>query len=359
MTSTVVNQSCRTYLYITSILIMVSPSFGGLLYGIEKEKGILFTVDVTAEPVEYKELGEFSGFDTKMLDIDYDCINKKMYVSAQKQKNEETSIVSEINMNDATEISSVSVSGVYKALEYVNHSTLYGWNMDDAWHHGLRILNPVTGNAYFISTGISDDVDPLGGIAYSIETNTMYGVTSPNDKKSLLLTIDLDSGEPATVILTEIEQISSLAFADNGVLYGGTSGDGIDMGIIYEIDTDTGATTPVIDISGDEKGDAVFKITGLTWVSDEGCPTIQPTASPSVAPTEPTLIPTKSPTNNPTITTLTPTNNPTTLTPTKNPTTLTPTKNPTTLTPTNNPTKSPTNHESKSQANDESKSASN
>eukprot|EP01084_Bolivina_argentea_P040077 74058_1 len=105
---------------------MVSPSFGGLLYGIEKKQGILFTVDVTAEPVEYKEIGAFSDFDTNMVDIDYDCINKKMYVSADAKTDEETSIVSEINMNDATEISSVSVSGQYKALEYVNQSILYG-----------------------------------------------------------------------------------------------------------------------------------------------------------------------------------------------------------------------------------------
>eukprot|EP01084_Bolivina_argentea_P040076 74057_1 len=105
---------------------MVSPSFGGLLYGIEKKQGILFTVDVTAEPVEYKEIGIFSGFDRNMKHIEYDCINEKMYVSAGIQKKEETSIVSEINMNDATEISSVSVSGQYKALEYVNQSILYG-----------------------------------------------------------------------------------------------------------------------------------------------------------------------------------------------------------------------------------------
>eukprot|EP01083_Nonionella_stella_P075729 205960_1 len=272
-----------TQLYITSIMaIMIWTSFGGLLWGVAHKNGgdyPLFTIDLTTK--DYKQVALLMDKPTEVI---YDCINDKMYVA----QGGDNFVVDEIDMSNADIIKSLDVDGSYPGLEYVD-GILYGSTAKSPIGDGLRILDPITSVAQVL-TAIHDNDESISGLAYNIETNTMYGVTA-GGVTSVLVTIDLTTGEILpTVTGTGIESLVSLTFDNNGLLYGGDK-----SGNIYLINTDNGDTELFVDLSTPED---LGNINGLTWVSESGCITKKPTHNPTLAPSQPTLNPsisTKSP----------------------------------------------------------------
>eukprot|EP01084_Bolivina_argentea_P000359 684_1 len=190
-------------------------------------------------------------------------------------------------MSDGNIIKTLYVDGKWPALEYVD-GILYGYTASSYVGDGLRILDPITSVAQLVTP--VDYHIVLAALAYNIETNTMYG--SPTDDgaaEGVLVTIDLTTGQMLTA--TGIHHIDgelyvdmvSLVFDNDGVLYGGDKD-----GRIHRINTNNGDTELFVDLFTIEDLD---DITGLTWVSDSGCITKQPTQQPTLAPSEPTLNP--------------------------------------------------------------------
>eukprot|EP01084_Bolivina_argentea_P105119 188182_1 len=159
------------------LVIMTWTSFAGLLWGTSVDK-TLFTVDVDTK--EYNTIAtEFTGLESA-VELVYDCINKKMYVSEGGCESTTGCVVIEMDMSGNV-VGSSNVGGMYLGLEYAD-GILYGWNFQGPVSDGLKILDPTTGTALSIPsyyyTGYRDNfgqVKPIGALAYMLETNTMYG----------------------------------------------------------------------------------------------------------------------------------------------------------------------------------------
>ena len=140
-------------------------------------------------------------------------------------------------MTGAAIADSLPNDGFYDGLEYVG-SVLYG----TATHtpcgaSELRILDPWTGTSTLVGpTGLG----PIAGLAYDVNTATMYGITGCANGNSQLLHVNLASGA-ATVIGSVGFEAGSLEFGPDGNLYGG--GDHNGVGVLYRIDPATAATT--------------------------------------------------------------------------------------------------------------------
>eukprot|EP01084_Bolivina_argentea_P105125 188189_1 len=233
MSATAVHPSC-SILYITSILMMtVRHSFAGLLYGVEGRTKELFTVDVITG--DFNIITTVDFVKNSISALEYDCTNAKMYISHRSDISSTMLFfgISEINMTDGTEINTVpqhNYVGVYTDFEFVG-STLYGFyttydGNDDAWYKTFSRVNPLTGYRTIISGYLP--FHTMAGVAYNIETNTMYGVTAES-QPSWLATIDLTGSGSVTgtifvaqigtnIDAAGISSFGSLEFADNGVL---------------------------------------------------------------------------------------------------------------------------------------------
>ncbi len=138
---------------------------------------------------------------------------------------------------------SVPNGAAYNGLEYVG-STLYGTAiLASGAPSELRTLDPATGN--FTLIGVTG-VGPISGLAYDINTETMYGIAG-GPPPAMLYTINLQTGLASVVGDTGI-QAGSLEFGPDGHLYAGGTGF-LSAGTIFRLDPATGEVISATDIS--------------------------------------------------------------------------------------------------------------
>ena len=159
----------------------------------------------------------------------------------------------------------------YTGMEFVG-STLYVTNIDPGLAPGeaydpedlngapiyLDVVDPTTGNS--IRIGSTGGSPPITGLAYDVNSETMYGVTGGNsgggggaegsDDPTQLVTVNLDTGIVTPLFpLTEVtggtlRAVGSIEFGSDGVLYGGMGRAGSpNPGWLFSIDVDTGVVT--------------------------------------------------------------------------------------------------------------------
>ncbi|MFC2173206.1 hypothetical protein ACFLU6_11330 [Acidobacteriota bacterium] len=187
-----------------------------------------------------------------VTEIEYDNVNAILYA---EESDGDTRLFS-IDPETADHIDDVSHTwGAFTGMEFVG-TTLYATYISTgggAAPSELVIVDPDTGN--FALIGLTG-VGPVTGLAYQIESGTMYGVTAGSQPSSLV-TIDLDTGAATIVGPTGLDRIGGLEFGRNGRLYGGVAQNASSYaGYLVRINPDTGTATPI--------GSTGYSISGLT-----------------------------------------------------------------------------------------------
>lgn len=141
----------------------------------------------------------------------------------------------------ATEIGDITGYDTINGLAYdVNTDTLYavnsGLNVQDPNGDVLLTLDPLTGAPTLIG---QLETSLVNGLTFDPDTNTLFGVESVNDN---LLTIDTATGLATPVGATGFQAVNGLTYdPDTGTLYGvDNSAD-----VLIAIDPNTGAGTEV------------------------------------------------------------------------------------------------------------------
>jgi hypothetical protein len=203
------------------------------LYATDRD-GSLFIVDLVTADAQF-----VAALPHGATEIEYDPDTDRAFVQAHNGSFSGT----EFDIETGAPLGPTRLNGgSFTGLEYVG-PVLYGaviFSGGGATPSELRTLDP--------STGISNLVGPTGtgaisGLAFDETDQILYGIrggAGPAD----LLRLDLSNGLASVIGSTGI-QAGSLEFGPNGVLYAG--GTGPDRGVLYRIDPQTGASTPVGD----------------------------------------------------------------------------------------------------------------
>eukprot|EP01084_Bolivina_argentea_P196809 337369_1 len=238
--------NCPSLISITIILsTIIAPTFSGTLYasGGPWTKTHYYSINQeTQNAMVVTENVQNSGAVIPRADIAYNCITEEIWASTGGLTDSSTWKIEGVAPDGNLVAGTVqSLSERHGALEFVG-STLYGWSNTLG---GLTIIDPATGVVTPISRELNTFPMLIPGLAYDIYTDTMYAVAMDNPRPALaapswLVSIDLGTGLPTFIAPTGVTSFTSLAFGDNGVLYGSTSAN---VYQIYTINTETGQST--------------------------------------------------------------------------------------------------------------------